>query len=283
MPPTSVSRLCRTDFSFDILDVFPENWRARRGFSLYDHTPRPFAALFFVCGDLKATFLPSDGKEGVTVGKGGVVYIPKGACYRVRVAGQTTEAVQTYTVNLRLYDEARREIALADKIAVIAELRDNRAAARLAPLNDAFREGGGAPGGCNAARVKGEVYLLFDLISTFEEKTDDAYYPIRRGADALSAEWNKNEKMEKYAALAGVSVTYFYRCFRKWTGKSPVAYRNALRLSHAETLLRCTDMRVREIAQAVGFDDPFYFCRLFGKVYGLAPKNYRDSRRGGEG
>ena len=88
-------------------------------------------------------------------------------------------------------------------------------------------------------------------------------------------EFFSNEKMEKYAALCGVSETYFYRCFREWCGKSPVEYRNALRLSNAESMLRHTDMSIGEIAGLVGFDDPFYFSRVFAKHFGCSPKRYR--------
>ena len=92
-------------------------------------------------------------------------------------------------------------------------------------------------------------------------------------------EWNQNEKIEKYAKMCGISVTYFYRCFRKWSGISPVEYRNRLRLSNAQSLLRCTDMQIKEIADTVGFEDPFYFCRVFSESFGLSPQAYRKQGR----
>ena len=84
-------------------------------------------------------------------------------------------------------------------------------------------------------------------------------------------------EMVKYAALCGISIAYFYRCFRKWSGKSPVEYRNLLRLSNAEAMLRNSDMRMGEIASLIGFDDPFYFCRVFAKQYGMSPRAYRNA------
>ena len=62
-------------------------------------------------------------------------------------------------------------------------------------------------------------------------------------ANWLFAKAEKNrEKIEKYAALCGISEAYFYRCFHKWAGKSPVEYRNLIRLSNAEAMLRYTDI-----------------------------------------
>jgi AraC-like DNA-binding protein len=40
-------------------------------------------------------------------------------------------------------------------------------------------------------------------------------------------------------------------------------------------MLRNTDMKISEIAETVGFSDPFYFCRIFSKAYGAAPREYR--------
>ena len=34
-------------------------------------------------------------------------------------------------------------------------------------------------------------------------------------------------------------------------------------------------MQIKEISETIGFDDPFYFCRLFSEVYGISPKHYR--------
>ena len=117
------------------------------------------------------------------------------------------------------------------------------------------------------------------MISESASQKEDHYYPIRKGIDAFLRDWAQNEKIEKYAEMCGVSVTYFYRCFKKWSGNSPIEYRNALRLSNAESLLRCTDMQIQDISTAVGFDDPFYFCRIFSQKFGEAPQKYRKRLR----
>jgi len=179
---------------------------------------------------------------------------------------------------LHFFDEFRNEILLSNSIALIAHCTDNRQEIYLKNLYDVFHQvkefsfGGRR----NLAKIKGEFFLLLDLIETSVSQNDDFYYPIRKGAKAFCEEWNQNKKVEEYAKMSGVSVTYFYRCFRKWSGNSPVEYRNMLRLSNAESFLRCTDMKIQEIATTIGFEDPFYFCRLFSEVYGVSPKHYRE-------
>ena len=137
-------------------------------------------------------------------------------------------------------------------------------------LNEAVHQAAGN------LRIYGCTYTLLDAVIAAATNTDNGYYAIRAGVKLLAEEWYRNEKIEKYAAMCSVSNAYFYRCFRAWAGQSPVEYRNALRLSHAETMLRNTDMQVKEIAETVGFEDPFYFCRVFAKRYGVSPKKYRN-------
>lgn len=276
MKSNPFTALCNTDFDFHISDIFPESWTQGAEFSMYKSKPRPISALFFISSEHSVTFTPTTGGATVTAQRGDVLFIPKGSLYRARRDDGGNSPMSTYTVNLNLFDENGNELLLSPTISILSHLRDNRQELFLKRVCDAFHRIGGNPqnGQREIARAKGEFFLLLDLIGQ-QSQNEDFYYPIRRGVDAFCEEWNQNERIEKYALMSEVSVTYFYRCFRKWSGRSPVEYRNVLRLSHAETLLRCTDMKIQDISRTVGFDDPFYFCRIFATAYGTSPHNYR--------
>lgn len=261
---------------FEIADIFPESWMQRSEFSLYRDRARPCSALFFVCTDIEVAFHECDG-QAVSARRGDVVFIPQGSCYYVRVSGKTGARIDSYTVNFRLLDGSGEELLLADRISVLTNRQDNLSDLHLKNLFDTFYRAEWVNGAAsrNLARIKGEFFLLLDLIAESASQCNDFYYPIRRGVEAFCREWNLNEKIEKYAQLSDVSETYFYRCFRRWSGSSPVEYRNLLRLSNAESMLRCTDMKIGEISETVGFEDPFYFCRIFAQKYGASPQKYR--------
>lgn len=270
MKTFSVSELCCSNIDFTITDIFPENWLQRKEFSLYKTNPRPYSALFFVCSDIEVSFFLADGTLNITARDGDIIFIPQGICYYVRVSGAPGKKIDTFTINLNFYDELRREFLLNDHIARLSCCKDNRLEIYLKNLSDTFHREKQ-----NLAKIKGEFFLLLDLIRSSMTQNGDFYYRIREGAKAFCEEWNKNEKIEKYAQMSNVNVTYFYRCFKKWAGSSPIEYRNTLRLSNAESLLRCTDMKIQEISEIIGFKDPYYFCRLFTDTYGLSPKHYR--------
>jgi YesN/AraC family two-component response regulator len=54
----------------------------------------------------------------------------------------------------------------------------------------------------------------------------------------------------------------------------------SLRMSNAQSLLENTEYNITEIAEAVGYDNPLYFSRLFHKHVGMSPSEYRRSRKG---
>lgn len=280
MRELSLPALSSEELRFSEVEVFPESWAKRRAFTLYKETPRPTSALFIISTPVTATFLPEDG-EGVTASRGDVVYIPEGSRYHVRIGGVSSGEIDTYTVNFRLYDLSGETLTLGGAIGVIAHVEDEALALRASALDRAIRQTG-ALGGHNRLRISSAFYSLLDAIVTASPDGSGGYYPIRIGVEALRGEWNKNRPIGEYAALSGVSDAYFYRAFREWSGKSPVEYRNLLRLSNAETMLRYTDMRVSEISEYVGFDDPFYFCRVFARHYGASPQKYRKAFRAEE-
>lgn len=83
------------------------------------------------------------------------------------------------------------------------------------------------------------------------------------------------------AAQANVSPSHYFALFKRRTGCAPIDYFIRLRMRQACRLLDTTAMSVKEIAAALGYDDPFYFSRIFKSVNDVPPSDYRAMRRGG--
>lgn len=84
--------------------------------------------------------------------------------------------------------------------------------------------------------------------------------------------------LAQMAAHAGLSESQFSHLFKQQTGHSPLAYFIQLKMQHACSLLAMTQLSVQEIAEEVGYSDGYYFSRLFKKVAGVSPREYRRSR-----
>lgn len=75
--------------------------------------------------------------------------------------------------------------------------------------------------------------------------------------------------------VASRSSTQVYRKMKALTGQSPVRFIQKIRLRKAKTLLQTTELNVSEIAYELGFTDPGYFSRAFGKEFGMPPSTFR--------
>lgn len=93
--------------------------------------------------------------------------------------------------------------------------------------------------------------------------------------------YNSELCVEHYAASRGMSVSWFIRSFRQYTGSTPMQYIVSLRVTNAQMLLENTGYNVSEIGRIVGYDNPLYFSRIFKKQKGVSPSGYR--RQGGYG
>ncbi|MFT5481618.1 MAG: AraC-like DNA-binding protein [Halieaceae bacterium] len=82
-------------------------------------------------------------------------------------------------------------------------------------------------------------------------------------------------ELKELAATVQLSKFHFARRFKQLTGHSPIQHFIHLKMEFACRLLDSSNDSVKHIATAVGYDDPYYFSRLFKQVIGSAPSAYR--------
>ena len=81
--------------------------------------------------------------------------------------------------------------------------------------------------------------------------------------------------LQKFADAENIGHEAFRKRFKKMTGFSPKQYFLLLKINRSKELLIRQDERIKNIAGNLGFDDPYYFSRLFRKKEGVSPKEYR--------
>lgn len=94
-------------------------------------------------------------------------------------------------------------------------------------------------------------------------------------ASYFNENYNRDINIEEYAVSRGMSVSWFIRNFKKFTGTTPMQFITSIRITNAQMLLETTNYAVNEIAHIVGYDNPLYFSRLFHKQKGCSPSEYR--------
>lgn len=86
---------------------------------------------------------------------------------------------------------------------------------------------------------------------------------------------DKPIQMPALASLTEVSMSHFYQLFKLTTGYTPNDFLIRARIRRACELLRGTHLSVKEVAAALGYNDPLYFSRVFKSVNGVSPGEYR--------
>jgi len=99
---------------------------------------------------------------------------------------------------------------------------------------------------------------------------------VLRSIKFMRQHLDMNLTLNELAAQSGQSVPYYCRRFKERTDQSPMSYFINLKLQKACELLVQTGLSVKDVAEELGYKDPYYFSRLFKKVQGCAPSRYRE-------
>lgn len=87
----------------------------------------------------------------------------------------------------------------------------------------------------------------------------------------------ENMTLEQIAQEFQLSKSYLNAIFQKYTQHAPMDFFISLKMKRACQLLRASDCYIYEVAQRLGYSDQYYFSRIFKKIVGMSPKEYRES------
>ncbi len=82
--------------------------------------------------------------------------------------------------------------------------------------------------------------------------------------------------LSELATTLNINASYLSTVFKKEMGKTVTGYVNEKRIELAQELLKTTNLQIQTVAQYCGIVDVHYFTRLFKKLTGLSPKQYRE-------
>lgn len=112
-------------------------------------------------------------------------------------------------------------------------------------------------------------------VSSSRHCESEAARKIDQSINYMRQNLDKPLQASMLAALVNISPSHFFALFKHHTGCAPIDYFTRLRMQCASRLLNSTSSSVKEIADALGYPDPFYFSRVFKSVNRIAPSKYR--------
>lgn len=105
---------------------------------------------------------------------------------------------------------------------------------------------------------------------------------IRQTIEYIDSHCAEELTVENMAKISCLSRSYFSYLFKSITGKTLVEYVTDKRMERVVEMLGKTELSVTEICYRTGFHNINYFNRVFKKVYGISPTQYRKNLRSGQ-
>jgi AraC family transcriptional regulator len=98
---------------------------------------------------------------------------------------------------------------------------------------------------------------------------------VRRVTEWVRAKIEDELTLREMAQLVDLSISHFSQMFRKSTGETPHQFVLRQRVERAKEMLRAAETRVLDVAIACGFKTQQHFARVFRRLSGLSPTEYR--------
>jgi AraC-like DNA-binding protein/ligand-binding sensor protein len=127
---------------------------------------------------------------------------------------------------------------------------------------------------------------IYDICYTFQDNieifTDNLFLTqeknsriVKNAVEYIARHFSEEISLASVADTLHVNTSYLSTLFRQVTGTTFKEYLNRIRIEEAARLLSNTDYPVMEIAIACGYKDQSYFTKVFKKLTGLTPRQYR--------
>lgn len=112
----------------------------------------------------------------------------------------------------------------------------------------------------------------------FQLKTYDKQTIAQTITSYFQENYMKKISVEEIARSSYLSTTYITKIYKEVTGDTPINYLINLRMEKAREILKEGHFSIQDAAKKVGYDDPYYFSKLFKKRFGLSPSAYKRSQ-----
>lgn len=116
--------------------------------------------------------------------------------------------------------------------------------------------------------------------SSLSPKEQDEYphrIYLQQAIDYMNTHIKENIKINEIASFIGIDRSYLSGIFKNTLNISPQEYLLQLRIDKAAGLLKNTNEKIIVIANEIGYNDPQTFTKMFKKIKGVSPSDWRNS------
>ena len=261
MKTISINQLVNENYNLKFLNSLKQFWYTTKSFQCINSPKKQ--NLFLLLVGCSARYVEKDGK--VTLCKSGdLVYVPKGSEYKLELFNFESEKSHTIGINFLLCNEFGEELALSNGVEVFG---NSKAIALENLFIDTLKN----------STVNENKIALMQIFSTLDSSNAVKSFPnfIVDSVNYLNENLECLPTVKELAERAMVSEVYFRKQFKACLQKSPVEYRNELRLDRAKSYLEHGEISIQEISDTLGYATVSHFIKEFKKRYGYSPLKFR--------
>ena len=119
-----------------------------------------------------------------------------------------------------------------------------------------------------------DIYqAMVDYIA--DNKTNSYSFVINKSVEFVKQNYQKNIALSDAAEYVEISKSYLSLLFKQETGINFTAFLTNYRIEMAKKLLVSSNYKIYEIAEKVGFENPYYFSKVFRDIAGMTCKDYK--------
>jgi AraC-like DNA-binding protein len=199
--------------------------------------------------------------------KGDLICIPKNSLRHAEI--NPNKPMAAYAANFQVHNLGGNEISLPFNIVSKVGIR-NDLLSLYQELNITWIQKD--PG--YAIKVRSiflNILYKYFTILYYNNSIDSVHPRIKKAIKFIYDNYKTNIEVGDLASLVSLNSSYFGTLFKHYTGLSVKEYINRVRIDTAENMLSGGEFSVKEAAYRCGFEDTFYFSKVFKRVKGYSP------------
>ena len=259
------------DFYFSIEDIITVHEYTFKTNAVYDFSSKRklYGLVYILDGELEYTFSE---QEKTIVCKGDTFLLTPESAYSARYIQQCKH----YTVNFTIQAQKNSGDSINSIFNNTGITRALTNSVALKSLFEKLSATWSKKGSGYRVMAKSLLYeLLFHFVNSSKPRELlNIHTRLFPSIEHIEKHWAEDFSVSYLASLCCLSTSYFRHLFVSSYDRTPIGYRNHLRILHAKDLLSQDFYTVSEVAFACGFDDANYFSRFFKKETGLTPTEY---------
>lgn len=187
---------------------------------------------------------------------------------------------------LRLHSAQNQQVILDGGTASSSHVRYRAVFRKVKALEECLEDGRRA----DFDRLLAEVAATVgeEAAAFFRALADEAPPPVPPGDTAsagavvarvsryIAGHLEEDLSLVRLADMVYFNPSYLSRVFKQITGQNVIERINGARVARARELLVDTRLKIKDIAQKVGYDSPSYFTQFFKRETGMSPQEFRD-------